>query len=245
MSKWLMRQGGGKPHVRLFCFAYAGGNAMLYRPWQQQMDTRIEVLPVQLPGRGVRMMETPYSDMQKLVPDLAEVILREASVPFAFFGHSLGSLLAFEIIRYCQTKQLPLPVHAFFSGCAAPQFRKPPEGMHLMPDDELMDKLKAYNGTPPAVLANRELMELVLPMIRADFSIVETWQYRPMPLFPTPISVLAGRQDDRTSEEQATGWAKESSGSCSVHWFEGDHFFIHGENEQVRTVVEDTLRPFL
>ena len=82
-------------------------------------------------------------------------------------------------------------------------------------------------------------------MIRADFSMVETWQYRPMPLFPTPISVLAGRLDDRTNDEQVNGWAIESSGTCNIHWFEGDHFFIHGENEQVRKVVEDTLRPLL
>lgn len=246
MNKWLVRQGGGKPLMRLYCFSYAGGNAMMYRPWQQKLDPRIEVVAIQLPGRGMRMTEPLFTDMQKLVPELTAVIMRDAgTLPFAFFGHSLGSMLSFEITRYCHARQLPMPVHAFFSGCSAPQMRNPSDNMHLMSDHDLMQKLKEYNGTPPAVLANQELMELVLPMIRADFSLVETWKYRSMPLLAVPISVLAGKKDDRSSDEQVQGWQRESSGPFAVHWFEGDHFFIHGENEQVRTCVEQTLQLWL
>lgn len=245
MSKWFMRQGGATPRLRLFCFAYAGGNAMLYRPWQQTMDSRIEVVPVQLPGRGTRMLEPLYTEMAPLVADLAAAIAQESRVPYAFFGHSLGALLGFEIIRYFQALQMPLPVHAFFSGCNAPQMRNASDGMHQMSDADLITRLRDFNGTPPAILANQELMELVLPMIRADFGLAEKYRYRSMPLLPTPFTVLAGQNDDRSSPEQVHAWQRETAVPCSVRWFDGDHFFIHDKMDPIRACIEETLRPLL
>jgi medium-chain acyl-[acyl-carrier-protein] hydrolase len=243
MSKWLLRAKptGVMPQMRLFCFAYAGGSAMLYRPWQSGIDPRIEVVALQLPGRGSRMGEPPMTDINALVRELAQQITPLTDLPFAFFGHSLGGLLAFEVARYCLLHHLPLPQHLFASGCNAPQKRNPSENLHLLSDDDLIAKLQTFNGTPPDVLAHRELMELVLPTIRADFSLVETWQYRPMPLLNLPITVLAGKRDDRSSPEQAEAWQLETQGPSRVVWFEGDHFFIHGENDAVLAHVQATL----
>lgn len=243
MSKWLLRAkpGGVMPHMRLFCFAYAGGNAMLYRPWQTQIDPRIEVVALQLPGRSTRMGEPPVTDMEQLVKQLAHEIAPLTDLPFAFFGHSLGGLLAFEVTRYARVQNLRLPQHLFASGCNAPQARNPSENLHLLSDDDLIAKLQTFNGTPPDVLAHRELMQLVLPTIRADFSLAETWQYRPLPLLNLPITVLAGKQDDRSTAPQAQAWQRETEGPCRVIWFEGDHFFIHGENDAVLAQVQATL----
>jgi medium-chain acyl-[acyl-carrier-protein] hydrolase len=245
MNQWLVRQTNSNHRLRLFCFSYAGGNAAIYHPWQQAFDPRIEVCAVQLPGRGRRMGQAPYTQLSSLVKELAAVVTHEKQLPFAFFGHSLGALLAFEIARYCQLHHLPMPVHLFASGCNAPQKRNKSEGMHLMSDDDLIDKLKSYNGTPPEVLANRELMELVLPTIRADFGMAEDYHYRSALLLPTPITVLAGRKDDRSSQEQVQAWQLETKGHCEVHWFEGDHFFIHPENAAVRACVEAALSPLI
>ncbi len=243
MSKWFLRgkPTGVLPQMRLFCFAYAGGNAMLYRPWQTRIDPRIEVVAVQLPGRSTRMTEPAPTDMNQLVPQLASEMAALCDLPFAFFGHSLGGLLAFEVARYARMQQLRLPQHLFASGCNAPQARNPSENLHLLSDDDLIAKLETFNGTPPGVLAHRELMQLVLPTIRADFSMVETWQYRPLPLLSLPITVLAGKLDDRSTTDQAEAWQRETQGPCRVIWFEGDHFFIHGENDAVLAQVQATL----
>jgi surfactin synthase thioesterase subunit len=232
-SPWLIRQPGGPHRLRVYCFSYGGGSAMAFRPWQAILGPEIDVCAVQLPGRGARMAETPYTDLALLIKDLAQVIAADSKLPFAFFGHSLGGIVAFELARYMQLHRLPMPLALFASGCNAPQHRNRSQGMHLLPDDALIDTLRDYNGTPPEVLANRELMELVLPMIRADFTLVEDYQYRPAPLLNIPITVLAGQRDDRSCAEQAEGWHKETSATCRIEWFEGDHFFINSERDAV------------
>ncbi len=261
MSQWFVRQSNVKHRLRLFCFSYAGGNATIYHPWQQAFHPGVEICAVQLPGRGRRMAQPPYTEFTRLVEDLGQLIVEEnkeenkdenkqertqkTPLPFAFFGHSLGALLGFELARYFQRHHLPLPQHLFVSGCNAPQQRNPPQGMHLMPDHELIESLRRYNGTPSEILANRELMALVLPTIRADFRMVEEYTYCPAPPLPIPITVLAGRKDEHSSPAQAQAWQHETRAPCELHWFEGDHFFIHPEIAEVRRLVESSLQGFI
>jgi medium-chain acyl-[acyl-carrier-protein] hydrolase len=245
-TPWLIRQSatpqpGGPHRIRLFCFSYAGGSAASYAPWQALFGPEVEVCGIQLPGRGARMVEAPYTDLSLMVKDLAALIVAQKSMPFAFFGHSLGGLVAFELARYCQLHHLPMPLQLFASGCSAPQFRNPSKNLHLLSDDDLIGTLKDYNGTPPEILAHRELMELVLPVIRADFGLAETYQYRPGALLNIPVTVLAGKRDERNAAEQVEGWAKETSAPCQVNWFEGDHFFINGERAEVVALVAKEL----
>lgn len=243
-KSWLMRQ-AGQPAVartlRLFCFSYAGGSAGSYLPWQTAVDPSIEICAIQLPGRGARLTEQPYTSLPHLIEALAHVIGRESKLPFAFFGHSLGGLVAFELARYCKRNYLPMPVHLFVSGCSAPQFRRASRQMHELDDDGLIDVLREYNGTPPEVLANRELMTLLLPTIRADFALVERYKYRLSPPLTTPISVLAGKRDDHDSLDQVNGWGRETNNTCNVHWFEGDHFFIQSERDAVLNCLNNGL----
>jgi surfactin synthase thioesterase subunit len=263
MSQWFVRQSNSKHRLRLFCFSYAGGNATIYHPWQQAFHPEIEICAVQLPGRGRRLMQPPYTEFTRLVEDLAQVIVqlngqlngqlsgqanepeRPAVLPFAFFGHSLGALLGFEIARYFRHHHLPMPLHLFTSGCNAPQQRNPPKGMHLMSDSELIESLRRYNGTPNEILANRELMALVLPTIRADFRMVEEYVYQPAAPLSIPITVLAGRKDEYGSPAQAQAWQHQTQAPCELHWFEGDHFFIHPENAAVRSLLERKLQKSL
>jgi medium-chain acyl-[acyl-carrier-protein] hydrolase len=219
--------------MRLYCFPYAGGNAAVFESWQARLDPSIEVCAIQLPGRGARFNEAPCTAMATVVTALAEAILAQDRLPFAFFGHSLGALLAFELTRYLKQRYLPAPLHLFVSGCAAPQHRDAPKNLHRLPDDDLIAALRDYQGTPPEVLAHSELMQLLLPMVRADFQLAETYQYRASLKFDTPLTVFAGRQDDRVSEEQVTGWQKETVPTIRVQWCEGGHFFIHGARDLV------------
>ncbi len=240
-SPWLLRAPQAGRRLRLYCFSYAGGSAHAYASWQAALGADIDVCALQLPGRGMRMMEQPYTSLPKLVDALGQLLARQDRTPFAFFGHSLGALLAFELTRYCARHGLAMPEQLIVSGTSAPQHREPSRGLHTLPDEALIAELELYNGTPPEVLQHRELMELLLPTIRGDFALAEQYVYRQAPLLTLPITVYAGRRDPRVSLEQASEWRKESSGACQLHWFEGDHFFINSERDLVLECVSAQL----
>jgi len=228
-SNWLVRTPLATRKQRLYCFSYAGGGAHAYNGWQTALGPDIEICAIELPGRGSRMLEEPYTSMQKLITELAHVLATQDATPFLFFGHSLGGLVAFELARFCARYALPMPSKLIISGTDAPQHRSPSKGMHKMPDDELIKALGKYNGTPPEVLKHRELMEMMLPMIRADFSLAANYEYRNAPLLDIPITVYAGKLDDHLLLHQIANWQKETTNRCTVHWFEGDHFYITPE----------------
>lgn len=239
---WLIRKNGIARRLRLYCFCYAGGNAVSYLPWQAILDPDIEVCAIQLPGRGARITEPPYRSMPPLIADIAQVVSQNNSLPFAFFGHSLGGLLAFEATRQLAKNRYPLPEHLFVSGVDAPQYRSPSKNLHLLKDDALIESLRDYNGTPAEILDNRNLMELLLPTIRADFALAENYQYQPGPPLTLPITVFAGKQDDHISMDEVEGWGDETIGRCEIHWFEGDHFFINAEQQEVLDCILATMR---
>jgi len=240
-TPWLVRQAGASRRIRLFCFPYAGGSASSFARWQAALGPTIEACAVQLPGRGARMEEQALTSMQRLVEQMGEVVAQAADLPFAFFGHSLGGLLAFELARHCEQRGLPVPFHIFVSGCHAPRHRRRLTRHHELPDDALIEVLKGFDGTPVEVLQNRELMELVLPTIRADFKLVADYEYRPSEPLRMPITVLAGRNDSFDSEEQVSGWHAETTGPCHIHWFVGGHFFIHSLHSDVLDCVRSRL----
>ena len=240
-TRWLVRQPGVLATTRLYCFSYAGGNARSYLPWQAGLGGGIEVCAIELPGRGARFGERLYQAMPTLIADLNQVIAQSDDIPFAFFGHSLGALVAFELARHRQRSGGPLPHHLFVSGCAAPQHRNPSRGLHRLPAAELIDVLRQYQGTPPEVLMHGELMALLLPTIRADFALAEEYEYHPSPPLSVPLTVLTGKSDERVSLAQAQGWAKETVLPCAVQLFEGGHFFIHDEMPEVLKCIRSQL----
>ena len=236
-----MRRSGAGRRLRLFCFAYAGGGAATFLPWQNGLDPAIEVCAIQLPGRGTRMAEAPPAVLGPLVQTLAEEIARHRDLPFAFFGHSLGALLAFEVARYGAMRRFPGPQHLFMSGCDAPQTRAPSRNLHLLGDEALIEALREYNGTPAEVLASRDLMAIVLPAIRADFALVEDYRYRPGLRLGMPITVLAGTRDAHCQGELMVQWKRETAAGCALEWFEGDHFFIDDQRDAVLSCINKAL----
>jgi medium-chain acyl-[acyl-carrier-protein] hydrolase len=172
---------------------------------------------------------------------LAPIVASENDLPFAFFGHSLGGLLAFELARHCLRRHLPMPEHLFVSVSNAPQYRRIGRRLHELDDDALIEALRNYNGTPPAALANRELMSLLLPAVRADFALVEDYAYRHDLPLDIPITVLAGTGDKHVVSGRLCHWQKETSEACNLRWFEGDHFFIHSNRRAVLDCVQAEL----
>lgn len=232
-TPWLIRTPAADRRLRLFCFSYAGGNAFNFLRWQEAVDPAIEICAVQLPGRSSRIAEAPIASLPALLQAVAPVVARMDDLPYALFGHSVGALIAFELARYLRLHGLPAPQHMFMSGCHAPQFRAPTRQLHTLSDEDFTEVLREYEGTPPEVLATRDLMALLLPAIRADFAIAENYRYRHGPLLSAPISVFAGRDDLNKEPGQVDGWAKETAGDCRVDWFDGGHFFIHGQRAAV------------
>jgi medium-chain acyl-[acyl-carrier-protein] hydrolase len=242
-TPWLAKHCFGTPRMRLYCFPYAGGGTEIYADWHTVL-AGIEVCTVQLPGRGMRYREPPIDMLPQLLAELAQLTSQDRSLPFAFFGHSLGALIAFELARYCRRHYLPLPQRLVVSGCDAPNQRKSGGNLHTLTDEDLIAALRTYNGTPPQVLAHADLMALVLPSIRADFALSERYAYRLQPPLALPLSVYVGKDDMLLSPDSVKGWSVETSETCRTQWFNGDHFFLHAQRDAVlETLLIDLAMP--
>ena len=240
---WLSRQRARRtpPRMRLFCIPYAGGGAQIYRTYGQALPADVEVCAIQLPGREKRFLEPALECVDAIADQLAPVIGEKLDLPYAIFGHSLGALVGFELVRRLRNAGRPLPVRLFASGHRAPHLPDPDPPIHHLPDAEFIEELRELNGTPEAVLESSELLELVLPMLRADFAAAETYLYRSDAPLSCPITALGGTDDDKVSPEALQGWGEHTSGGFEFHLFEGDHFFIHQRHDDVMRILRDRV----
>ncbi|MGD1952481.1 MAG: thioesterase II family protein [Leptolyngbyaceae cyanobacterium] len=213
--------------VRLFCFPYAGGGAWIYRNWGQALPESVEVYSVELPGHGQRLTEEPLTQLDALIASLANAMKPYLNKPFACFGHSLGGLIAFELIKYLHRDTQIYPFNFWISATRAPHVSNPNPLIHTLPDNDLIDEIRRYNGTPAKILENPEFMKLLLPALRADFTILETYSYREHPPLPCPVTAFWGEKDTITSESEVVAWRQHTSNKFSTQGFAGDHFFVH------------------
>ncbi|MEW6496027.1 MAG: thioesterase II family protein [Cyanobacteriota bacterium] len=227
--------------LRLFCFHYAGGGAAIFRTWSDSLPGSVEVCAIELPGRGTRLMESPFTHIEPLVQNLASALLPYLDKPFAFFGHSMGGLISFELTRLLRREYNLSPVHLFVSGHRAPQIPDSDPPIHNLPESAFLEELRHLNGTPTAVLENAELMQLFLPTLRADFSVVETYAYRPEPPLQCPITVFGGLQDLEASCDELEAWREQTNNSFVLQMFPGDHFFLQSAQQLVLQSLSQAL----
>ena len=223
--------------LRLFCFPYAGGAASVFRPWAEQAPQEIEVAAIQLPGRENRWREPARTSLRELIDPLRDSILPHLSIPFAFFGHSLGALVAFELARLLRRQNDPRPIHLFVSGRRAPQLPPPRPPVHGLPDAELVDFLRRLNGIPADILRNEEVMTLFLPVIRADLAVNETYSYTVEETLECPIWAFGGLEDSEVNRETLEAWDAQTAASSSVRMFPGDHFFLHSSTTALTRLI--------
>jgi len=240
-SKWFVspktnRQAG----FRLFCFPYAGGSASIYRLWGER-TANLEVCAVELPGRGLRLSEQLYTGMEPLTEAMLKAIEPMLDKPFAFFGHSMGALIAFEVARLLKRTCLRQPTQLFLSGHGAPHIRSDKKPVHLLEEKEFVERLKTLNGTPLEVLQNEELMEFVGPIIRADFAITETYSFRAGEVLDCPITVFNGVHDADVSFYDLAQWRSYTYGAFQTSLFPGDHFYLHGHYDKLCRLIEQQL----
>jgi medium-chain acyl-[acyl-carrier-protein] hydrolase len=222
---------------RLFCFPYSGAGASIFRTWAAPLAPAIEVVAVQLPGRETRRKEPLLSHLPSLIQALTPALLPYLDRPFMFFGHSVGALIGFEVARQLRRIGHTLPRHLVVSGRAAPQFLTSAPPIHQLPDVDFLAALHRYNGTPAIVLENADMMNLFMPILRADLAINETYIYQPEAPFDFPIAVFGGLEDVQVSHANLSGWREQTKADCNLQLLPGDHFFLKHQQKAILQVI--------
>lgn len=226
-SDWVMYlKSNPASEERLFCFPYAGGSSIVFRKWPEKLPQFLEVGTIELPGRGRRLNEPLLKNISELVDVLTEAIYPHLNKPFNLFGHSMGALIAFELACSLKKRYGREPEHLYVSAHAAPQVCKKENPIYNLPKDEFIQKLLDLNGIPKEVVSNEELMDLVIPILRADFTVCETYKYEQNIKLSCPITVFGGVYDKNIDIEDLEAWADLTTSFCQLHLIPGDHFFI-------------------
>lgn len=242
MNNWItIPQPKPRAKVHLYCFPYSGASASMYYGWPDILPASIEVRPVQLPGRGSRVAEAPISNLMELVDKVEEALLPSLDKPFALFGHSMGALLSFELTRRLKRSYGIQPVYLFVSGHGAPHIPDSTEPIYNLPDEEFLDRLRMLNGTPEEVLQDPELRDLLIPVLRADFSASETYLYKENLTLDCPICACGGLGDKFVTRESLNAWQVQTNGNFSLRLFPGDHFFLNNEKMYLLQAVAQEL----
>jgi medium-chain acyl-[acyl-carrier-protein] hydrolase len=240
-ERWLAyREVNPRARMRMFCFPYAGGGASIFRGWAASLPADVEVCPVQFPGRESRLREQPFTRSEAMVAATADALQPVFDLPFVFFGHSMGAAVGFELTRELRRRGWPQPLQLFVSGRRAPHLPPREEPIYALPEPEFLIKLKELNGTPQEVLEHEELMRLLIPILRADFEVNETYTFAAEEPIDVGISALGGIGDEDVTREDVEAWKEHTRGRFRMRMLPGDHFFIHSaKNLVLESVARD------
>lgn len=197
----------------------------MYRGWQKWLPG-VDVCLVHLPGRDHRISEPPFTDLYALAAAIADQIDGEADLPYAFYGHSMGALVSFELTRELYRRGYAGPGHLFVSGQSAPHWCRPKPRIFNLPVDEFIAEVNKFHGTPRELLQNRDLINIFVDVLRADFQLVETYEYRRGEPLACPISVYGGIEDEHVPVKSCQAWREQTAATCKVKMLKGDHFFV-------------------
>ncbi|QDP83537.1 thioesterase [Nocardia otitidiscaviarum] len=238
---WIRRpHPASAPAIRLVCFPHAGGSASFFFPVSAALsgaDSRaVEVLAVQYPGRQDRRLDPCIDDIGALAEQIYAALTPWTDIPLAFFGHSMGAILAFEVARLLEERDGVVLAMLFASGRRAPS-RHRDEHVHTGDDNAIVAELRSLSGTDSTLLGDEEILRMILPAIRSDYKAIETYRCAPGATVRSPITVLVGDDDAKTTVDEARDWARHTTASCETLIFSGGHFYLTTH----RTAVLDTI----
>lgn len=227
--------------VKLFCFPFSGGSSAIYLSLFKRISPQIEILPVELPGRSKRFSEKPLECLESAALDLYQGISDNLDNSYAFFGHSLGCLLIYELMQIIARNNRECPIHIFLSGGIPPHFKGKTD-LHTYSDQEFLTEIIRMGGIPESIVENKEFLNFFLPLIRSDYKMYETYTAKAdFFKFPCAITALSGTKDYLANFESSKNWSLYTMKSCSHKLFEGDHFFIKSHSEEVGQLIEKVL----
>ena len=240
-SRWIRRfHPAEESGVRLVCLPHAGGSAPFYFPMSRALSPAVDVLSLQYPGRQDRRQDRAIENIGEYADAIAAELKPWLDRPTALFGHSMGAVLAFEVTRRLERDLDFVPLVIFASGRRAPS-RYRDESVHLRDDDGIVAEMRVLSGTNPEILGNEEILRMVLPAIRSDYTAIEKYRSEPGAAVRAPITVLTGDNDPRTSLEEAQAWREHTSGAFDIHAFPGGHFFLANHQQQIVKIVSAAL----
>ncbi|WP_328374885.1 alpha/beta fold hydrolase [Streptomyces sp. NBC_00440] len=240
-SRWWTGLPGPATGRTLVCLPYAGGGPQTYEGWEASLPADTSVLAVTPPGRGRRFGEPLCRDIPSLVQPLARELAAAVDGPYTLFGHSLGATVAFELCRELRRLGFRPPAALVVSGRQAPDLPWTERPISGLPDAEFTEALRDLGGTPEAVFQQPELMGLLMPLLRADFTIVESYRCRDEAPLDVPILALAGTRDQRATADLMSGWARQTSASFTLRTVLGEHFFVDTDPEYVTGLLSAVL----
>ena len=232
----------GDGHIRLIAFPSAGESASMFRYWQNWLPLDIELWPVQLPGRQDRLKEAPFTAVAPLVCSAAAELALYQGDPFAILGHSLGALVAFELARELRRQKLKRPIGLFVISCGAPQLQRRRPVIRDLPDDALIRELCSLGGIPREVVRDRELLDLVIPALRADITLFETYTYTDEEPLAVPISAFGGARDPFVGRADLSAWRAQTTAGFELQTLDGEHFFAPDFERRLVDVIVGSLR---
>ena len=228
--------------IRLYCLPHAGGSASAFRPWVGALDG-VAVCPVQPAGRETRLRDGAHETMTDCVGELADFVVADADGPYAVFGHSLGALVGFELIREIRRRGPAPPVHFLVSGCVAPQ-QAAAEAADELTDERIIELLRSLGGTPEEFLSDPRVLRMILPTVRADLAVRNSYRYEQRPPLEVPITTITGTEDQRAGAEAAAGWREQTVGRYRALTLRGGHFAVLEQQATTLRHIGEALRPW-
>jgi medium-chain acyl-[acyl-carrier-protein] hydrolase len=227
--------------LRMFCFPFAGGGASIYRGWGKLFGSTVEVCPIQLPGRENRFSEPAFKEVQTLAQALASQLQLYSDKPFVMYGHSMGALVAFELTRVLQANGMAMPEALILGAHRAAHLPRTRETLYNLDDKTFIERLQRFGGFPEEVLASADLLQFLMPTLKADFTLCDTYVYTEQEPLNCPIHIFSGAADPEAPPAVMEDWRQHSSVDAHMHVFQAGHFFIRSDLDS----VVDTLKTIL
>ncbi|NMM55489.1 thioesterase II family protein [Paenibacillus aquistagni] len=227
----------------IFCIPYAGGSASIFNQWKNKALPGWKVVPVELSGKGSRFAEGPYENMEIAVVDIYKRVVDALSEDYIIYGHSMGALIAYELVQKIRFYDGPPPKHIVFSGCVPPdKFQL--TGIDLTSDSEIKQRLLSLGGTPPQIIKNTDLASVFLPIIRADYQLLQRYIFDKTAPLTEDISIFYGKNDNTVSLNDLMTWDAMTTGKTEYYEFEGNHFFLNDESNKVIDCLNEICTNF-
>jgi len=238
---WVIRLNRGEEMLRLVCFPYAGGSSQMFHSWVLGLPPRVGLYGVQLPGRGRRLQERSLDRLAPIVGAVVDALAPLGDLPLVLFGHSMGALVAFEVARALRDSLSVTPARLIVSAYSAPHIPRRAAPIHHLPRSQFIMEIRDLRGTPAEIFEDPELLDLLLPAVRADFAVIETYEPKTVEPLDCPVLALGGLDDSLFSHQDLEAWRENTRSKFTLHMLPGDHFFIKNLAPQIVALISHEL----